>query len=342
MANRFERGKLPPYTIPNSFDRLGTRIIGINEIVGGEAPPSYQVPAGTLIWDYTLTEKTASDGLLAINGAAVSRTTYAALYDALGVTYGSGDGINTFNLPSCVNLYSRVLGPSTGVRGSYSKAILPSHDHTISTPANSAANAYSAASSPTGLYLNPGGQNVLFYNTGQDSSSFRSELQPSSSVRLTAYITTSTYAMQVGQIIYGLSDSLLNYAGGKFLKCDGASFNPTTYGALATALGTTNSPDLRNKFPVVRQFTGSNRQEDFGSSALPTHSHSSPVAFTGLLKAGLFYPPSASRQRAAGPTPGSGQNLQVSSFVNSSTYTLGPGADNRPANVALEFLMCAK
>ena len=36
---------------------------------------------------------------LACNGAAVSRTTYAALYNAIGVTYGSGDGSTTFDLP---------------------------------------------------------------------------------------------------------------------------------------------------------------------------------------------------------------------------------------------------
>lgn len=38
-------------------------------------------------------------GWLKCNGAAVSRTTYAALFGAIGVTYGNGDGISTFNLP---------------------------------------------------------------------------------------------------------------------------------------------------------------------------------------------------------------------------------------------------
>lgn len=38
-------------------------------------------------------------GWLKANGAAVSRTTYAALFSAIGTTYGSGDGSTTFNLP---------------------------------------------------------------------------------------------------------------------------------------------------------------------------------------------------------------------------------------------------
>ena len=41
----------------------------------------------------------ASSGKFADAGAAVSRTTYAALFAAIGTTYGSGDGSTTFNLP---------------------------------------------------------------------------------------------------------------------------------------------------------------------------------------------------------------------------------------------------
>lgn len=38
-------------------------------------------------------------GYLACNGAAVSRTTYAALFAVIGTTFGVGDGVTTFNLP---------------------------------------------------------------------------------------------------------------------------------------------------------------------------------------------------------------------------------------------------
>lgn len=34
-------------------------------------------------------------------GQAVSRTTYALLFAIIGTTYGSGDGVTTFNLPDC-------------------------------------------------------------------------------------------------------------------------------------------------------------------------------------------------------------------------------------------------
>ncbi|MDR0182407.1 phage tail protein [Lysobacter arvi] len=40
------------------------------------------------------------DGVLLCNGAAVSRTQYASLFQVIGTTYGAGDGKTTFNLPS--------------------------------------------------------------------------------------------------------------------------------------------------------------------------------------------------------------------------------------------------
>ena len=38
-------------------------------------------------------------GFLECNGAAVSRSTYSALFAIVGTTYGAGDGATTFNVP---------------------------------------------------------------------------------------------------------------------------------------------------------------------------------------------------------------------------------------------------
>lgn len=54
----------------------------------------------------------APDYWLLCDGSAVSRTDYADLFDAIGTTFGSGDGSTTFNVP---DLRSRVpLGVGTG------------------------------------------------------------------------------------------------------------------------------------------------------------------------------------------------------------------------------------
>jgi microcystin-dependent protein len=55
---------------------------------------------------------TAPTGWLLCNGAAVSRTTYAALFAVISTDYGVGDGSTTFNVP---DLLGRVpLGAGTG------------------------------------------------------------------------------------------------------------------------------------------------------------------------------------------------------------------------------------
>lgn len=43
------------------------------------------------------------DGEIWLEGAIVSRTTYAALFAIYGTTYGAGDGETTFQLPDCRN-----------------------------------------------------------------------------------------------------------------------------------------------------------------------------------------------------------------------------------------------
>jgi hypothetical protein len=53
------------------------------------------VPTGMISAFHTVPE-----GWLQCNGAAVSRTTYAALFAVVGTKYGSGDGSTTFNLPN--------------------------------------------------------------------------------------------------------------------------------------------------------------------------------------------------------------------------------------------------
>jgi microcystin-dependent protein len=54
------------------------------------------IPAG-VVWDYA--GAAAPSGWLECNGQAVSRTTYARLFTAIGTTFGAGDSSTTFNVP---------------------------------------------------------------------------------------------------------------------------------------------------------------------------------------------------------------------------------------------------
>lgn len=83
-------------------------------------------------------------GWLVCDGSAVSRTAYAALFTALGTTWGAGDGSTTFNLPDLRGrtplgagtgpaLTARTLGQVGGEEAhllTASESGLPAHAHT--------------------------------------------------------------------------------------------------------------------------------------------------------------------------------------------------------------------
>lgn len=58
---------------------------------------------------------TAPPGFLKENGAAVSRTAYAALFAEIGTTHGAGDGATTFNVPDSRGEFFRGLDDGRGV-----------------------------------------------------------------------------------------------------------------------------------------------------------------------------------------------------------------------------------
>ena len=77
----------------------------------------------------------APTGWLECNGGAVSRTTYAALFAAIGTLWGVGDGSTTFNLPETRGEFIRGYDHSRGVDsgraiGVWQADEFESHSHT--------------------------------------------------------------------------------------------------------------------------------------------------------------------------------------------------------------------
>lgn len=86
---------------------------------------------GTIIF---YPKSTLPTGFLKANGAAVSRTTYAALYAVIGTTFGAGDGSTTFNLPDLRGEFLRGWDDARGVDsgrvfGSVQTDAIKSHVH---------------------------------------------------------------------------------------------------------------------------------------------------------------------------------------------------------------------
>jgi phage-related tail fiber protein len=76
----------------------------------GNAPNP--INAGTIAY---LGMSTAPTGWIKANGAAISRSTYADLFAAIGTTYGSGDGSTTFNIPDLRGQFPRGWDDGRGV-----------------------------------------------------------------------------------------------------------------------------------------------------------------------------------------------------------------------------------
>lgn len=77
---------------------------------------------------------TAPEGWLVCNGQAVSRTTYARLFAAIGTTFGAGNGSTTFQIPDLRGEFIRGWDSSRGVDvgrpfGSGQPHLLASHNH---------------------------------------------------------------------------------------------------------------------------------------------------------------------------------------------------------------------
>jgi hypothetical protein len=96
------------------------------------------VPVGAVFY---FAAANAPNGYLKCNGVAVSRTTYAALYEVIGLTYGVGDGATTFNLPDLRGEFIRGFDNGRGIDsgrtfGSYQADAFQGHGHNLYTGRN--------------------------------------------------------------------------------------------------------------------------------------------------------------------------------------------------------------
>lgn len=145
------------------------------------------------IFDYA--GSTAPSGYFLCYGQAISRSTYADLFAAIGTTYGSGDGSTTFNLPDCrgrsrfgkddmggagasrlTNAASGVSGDTLGATGgaqtvTLTESQMPAHTHTLSGSTSSGgAHTHTTFLSPTGGAAAPGGGFVAGSGSSSTSS----------------------------------------------------------------------------------------------------------------------------------------------------------------------------
>jgi len=115
------------------------------------------VPAGVFV---PYAGETAPAGWLLCDGSAVSRTTYAALFAAIGEAYGAGDGSTTFNLPDMRGEFLRGWDNGRGIDsgralGSAQSGQNQSHSHSGSA-ASAGSHSHTASSSSSGSHGHSG------------------------------------------------------------------------------------------------------------------------------------------------------------------------------------------
>jgi len=145
----------------------------------------------------------APSGWLLCNGDIVSRTTYSALFTAIGTTYGAGDGSTTFALPDmrsrvpvgvgqASGLSNRTLGGTVGEENTtIGSTNLPAHSHSFSpTGTLNTESSHTHASPNAGFHAHGSNVNVLCYAAG--------------GANLSAGTTFQHY--NLNQIMYGAGD----------------------------------------------------------------------------------------------------------------------------------------
>lgn len=152
---------------------------GFSTVGGASAPAGATIPyAGPV----------APNGWLLCYGQAVSRTTYSALFLAIGTTHGAGDGSTTFNLPdlrgrtvagkdnmggtAAGRLTSAVSGSTLGAAGgaeshTLTTAQMPAHAHALasSSDGSGAFFGYGGNSPAGGLTTGSAGSGAAHNNT---------------------------------------------------------------------------------------------------------------------------------------------------------------------------------
>ena len=142
------------------------------------------VPSGSV---FCMAVATVPSGYLECNGAAVSRTTYAALFAIIGTNYGTGNGSSTFNLPDLRGEFVRGFDNGRGADSGRSIASSQgasnaSHNHSISASGTTSTRSLTGSvnvisesfagfgGSATGVFTKKGGFNAGGTPGGPDSN----------------------------------------------------------------------------------------------------------------------------------------------------------------------------
>lgn len=171
---------------PSDGKTYGRKDAAWAEVVAGDS-----TPPGTVIF---YAKNSPPTGYLKANGAVVSRSTYAALFAAIGTTFGAGNGSTTFNVPDLRGQFLRGWVDNGSVDsgrafGSGQAHAYLNHAHTASGSTNTTGAHTHTITPGTALYSGTSGGSNGVSNMG---SSTTTSSQGDHSHTLTVTVDNST------------------------------------------------------------------------------------------------------------------------------------------------------
>jgi len=116
---------------------------------------------------------TPPDGYIKANGATISRTAYAWLFQQIGTTFGAGDGSTTFKIPDLRGEFLRGLDDGRGVDAS--RVLGTFQDHAIQAHTHPESSVGSSPYAQSGYEYGAAGAGGT---TGNNSGNSASETRP--------------------------------------------------------------------------------------------------------------------------------------------------------------------
>jgi len=309
-------------------------------------PTQRYTPAGAIAFASTSgvvdTELANDNPFLLCDGAAVSRSTYAELFAAIGTRFGAGNGSTTFNVPDLYDTFVYLKGETasgvTPVTGS--GYITEDHNHNFS------GTTFSNTSSDT----NPGGNDRQRGSSSNSniSSSFDGEANNEMRKREFIPLLSTSNAAVVGKGTihpFLLPEYDSSYIPEGYLICSGQAIsregNSELFGLISTHFGggdgvnTFNIPDLRGMFISSSRQPSNVRTPsgEFTNNFLPDkffqHSHTFPSENT-------------STQRGGGSNaPRINQPSSTTAINPASASSTGNANESRADNISIVFCIAA-
>ena len=138
------------------------------------------VPAGTIV---AFGNTTAPTGWLACNDAAVSRSTFARLFAAIGTSFGVGDGSSNFNVPDMRDRVPLGFGTNMSSMGAATTGI--------------AASAVMASASKTGVTTGTSTTGSTTQSVSTSSGTFATSAKDSSQSTAITAVNTSAHTHSI-------------------------------------------------------------------------------------------------------------------------------------------------